>query len=101
MKTSTAWLVYSLLRVAFFAIPFAALMLIGWQWWWAALVATLVAVSLSIIFLAKPREAAAKGVYDWRNRDRMFDDIAEDEVIDAAEGAEDDSSGSTNAGPAT
>ncbi len=98
MNIRTAWLVYSLLRIAFFAVPFAALMLIGWKWWFAAIVATLVAVSLSVIFLAKPREAAAKGVYDWRNRDRTADDIAEDDAIEAAEGGATEGAGEQGAG---
>lgn len=87
MSTRTAWIVYSLLRLAFFAIPFAALMLIGWKWWFAAIVATLVAFSLSLIFLSKPREMAAQGVYDWRNRDRTEDDIVEDAAVDGAANA--------------
>lgn len=83
MNTRTAWIVYTVLRLAFFAAPFALLMLIGWPWWLAAVTATLVAVSLSMIFLAKPREAAAESIYDWRTRDRTPDDIAEDAAIDA------------------
>jgi len=82
VNTRNAWIVYSLLRIAFFAVPFAALMLLGWAWWLSAIVATLVAVSLSVIFLSKPREAAAKSVYDWRNRDRTRDDIEEDDAIE-------------------
>lgn len=78
----TAWIVYSFARLAFFAAPFAALMLIGWPWWLAAVVSTLAAVSLSIIFLSKPREAASAGVYEWRHRNRTADDIAEDAALD-------------------
>ena len=78
MNTRKAWTVYIVLRLAFFAVPFAALMLIGWPWWLAALTATLVGVSLSVIFLAKPRETAATSIHDWRNRDRTADDLAED-----------------------
>jgi len=84
VNTRTAWLVYSLLRLAFFAVPFAALMLIGWPWWLCAIVATLVAVSLSVIFLSKPRQAAAQSVVDWRTRSRTADDIEEDTAIEDA-----------------
>ncbi len=91
MNTRTAWIVYSLLRLAFFAVPFAALMLLlslgGFPQWIAALVAgvvsALIAVSLSVIFLAKPREAAAESIYEWRNRARSSDDVAEDDAVDA------------------
>lgn len=85
VNTRTAWTVYIVLRLAFFAVPFAALMLIGWPWWLAAITATLAAVSLSVIFLSKPRESAAESIYTWRNRDRTVDDIAEDAAIAEAE----------------
>ncbi len=84
MKTRKAWTVYIVLRLAFFAVPFAALMLIGWPWWLAAVTATLAAVSLSVIFLAKPRETAAESIHDWRERSRTADDIAEDDAIEAS-----------------
>lgn len=86
MKPRTAWIVYSLARLAFFAVPFAALMLIGWPWWLSAVVATLAAVSLSIIFLSRQREVASESIYAWRHRDRTADDIAEDTAIDGADG---------------
>lgn len=82
MKPRTAWIVYSLSRLTFFAVPFAALMLIGWPWWLAAVVSTLAAVSLSIIFLSKQREVASASVHEWRNRERTADDIAEDAALD-------------------
>jgi len=96
VNTRTAWIVYSLLRLAFFAVPFAALMLLlslgGFPQWIAALVAgvisALIAVSLSVIFLAKPREAAAESIYEWRNRSRSADDVAEDDAVDATRAAE-------------
>jgi len=84
VKTSTAWIVFSLLRLLFFAVPFAALYFIGWPWYFAALVATLVSVSLSVILLSKPRERAAVSIQEWRDRDRTADDIAEDAALDAA-----------------
>ncbi|MBO1901575.1 DUF4229 domain-containing protein [Leucobacter weissii] len=85
MNTRKAWILYAVLRLAFFAVPFALLMLLGWYWWAAALVATLVAASLSVILLSRLRETAAKGVYDWRHQDRTADDIVEDEAIETAE----------------
>lgn len=83
MNTRSAWLVYVVLRLAFFAVPFAALMLLNWPWWLSAIVATLVAVSLSVIFLSKHRETAAAGVYNWRHRDRTPDDVVEDNAVDS------------------
>lgn len=84
MNVRTAWVVYSLLRLVFFAAPFAALYLMGWPWWLAGIVATLVAVSLSVIFLSKPRQEAARSIQRWRDQDRTSDDIVEDEAVDGA-----------------
>ncbi len=84
----TAWIVYTVLRLVFFAAPFAVLFLMGIKPWLAAIFAALIGVSLSIIFLSKPREKASESIYDWRNRDRTPDSIAEDEAMDAAEAPE-------------
>lgn len=92
MNTRTAWIVYSLLRLAFFAVPFAVVMILltmrGFSQVLAAIisavVAALVAVSLSVIFLAKPREAASTSIYEWRNRKRTADDEVEDAAVENA-----------------
>lgn len=84
VNTRTAWIVYTALRLVFFAVPFAVLHFIFvWPWWLALIVAALASLSLSVIFLAKPREAASTGIHEWRNRDRTHDDIAEDDVLDS------------------
>ncbi len=85
MNTRTAWIAYIVLRLVFLAVPFAVLMIIGWPWWLALAVSTLIALSLSIIFLSKPRETASTSIYEWRNRDRTADDVVEDEAVEAAE----------------
>lgn len=97
MNTGKAWLVYILLRLVFFAVPFAVLMLIGWPWWLALLIATLVALALSVIFLSKQRGAASTSIYDWRNRERTADDIAEDAALEATEGAADEAPNDSSA----
>lgn len=97
MNTGKAWLVYILLRLVFFAVPFAVLMLIGWPWWLALLIATLVALALSVIFLSKQRGAASTSIYDWRNRERTADDIAEDAALEATEGTADEAPNDSSA----
>lgn len=87
VNSRSAWLTYSLLRIAFFAVPFGVLYAIGWAWWLALLVATLVAVALSVLVLHKQRSAASESIYEWRNRDRTADDIAEDAAIDGTDPA--------------
>lgn len=79
----TAWIVYIVLRLLFFAVPFAVLYAIGLQPWLAALFAALIGVALSVIFLARSRSTASESIYEWRNRDRTADDIVEDEAVDS------------------
>lgn len=100
MTSRTAWIVYTLLRLVFFAVPFAVLYLIGWHWLVAAVIATLVSVSLSIIFLSRQRETAAASVHAWRNRDRTTDDIVEDAAVDAEHGPGDGQGPIADHGPA-
>lgn len=86
MNTRTAWIIYIALRLAFFVVPFVVMFAVfGWPWWLAAVVATLVALSLSVIFLSKPREVASESIYDWRMRDRTADDVFEDQAVESAE----------------
>lgn len=87
VNTGKAWIVYILLRIVFFAVPFAVLFLIGWPWWLALAIATLVALALSIIFLSNQRNTASNSIYEWRMRERTADDIVEDDAVDAAEAA--------------
>lgn len=92
VNTRKAWTIYILLRLLFFAVPFALLVLLlnswGWPYWPTALLSTaiaaLVSVSLSVIFLSKPRDIASESIYAWRHRDRTADDVVEDDALDAA-----------------
>ena len=88
-KTRSAWTIYIVLRLLFFAVPFGVLFAIGLKPWVAAVFAALIGVALSILLLSKPRATASESIYDWRNRDRTHDDIVEDDAIDAAELAPD------------
>jgi ABC-type bacteriocin/lantibiotic exporter with double-glycine peptidase domain len=97
VNTRTAWLVYSALRIVFFAVPFLVLYFMGWHWLLAAVVATLVAVSLSVIFLSKQRQTAAESIQAWRDRDRTADDVVEDAAVDGAASTETDPTTDTTA----
>ena len=79
----TAWIVYIVLRLLFFAVPFAVLYAIGLTPWVAAVFAALIGVALSVIFLARTRSTASESIYEWRNRRRTADDIVEDEAVEA------------------
>lgn len=83
MNQRKAWIVYIALRLLFFAVPFAVLYFIGWPAWLATVVAALIALSLSVIFLQRQRDVASESVYEWRQRTRTEDDIVEDEALEA------------------
>ena len=98
MNTGKSWALYIVLRIVFFAVPFAVLLLVNWPWWLALLIATLIALALSVIFLSKQRSEASTSIYEWRNRDRTADDIAEDEIAEAQ--SHDQGDNSTSEDPA-
>lgn len=89
-STRSAWLLYTSLRLLFVAVPFAIVYWLGLQLGFsiklsgfvAIIIGALIGVSLSVIFLSRPRSQAAQGIVDWRNRDRTEDDIEEDAALD-------------------
>lgn len=74
-----------MLRLAFLAVPFTLFYMIGWPWWLALVVAALISLSLSVIFLSKQRDIASTSIHEWRMRDRTHDDIVEDEAVEAVD----------------
>ena len=80
------------MRLLFFIVPFAALFILStslsiplmFSAVIAAVFAALIAMSLSLLFLSKQREAAAQSVYEWRHRDRTADEVVEDEVLESS-----------------
>ena len=84
MKTGRVWLVYSLLRVALFVVPFALLMLAGVAWYWAAIVAAIISLCASYIFLGRQRAVMAQDLSAiQRGRRRpVEDDTVEDDAVD-------------------
>ena len=81
VKRFPAWLSYTLLRLVFFIVPFAVLWAIGFQAWMAAIFAAVIALSLSIIFLSKFRNATSESiarVRDNKTPKPNVDEAAED-----------------------
>jgi hypothetical protein len=87
----TPWVRYSLIRIGLFAALFAILMVTGIEWWISALVATVMAFSLSYIFFVRQRDALARDLAARVERKKQpdLDAIAEDNI----EGSEGDRSG--------
>jgi len=90
---SRSVVLYTLLRLAFFLVPLGIMMLFPafWgMWWLAVLFAALIGLSLSIIFLQKPRGAVSEGIYERQKRRtkktaREIDEDIEDQANRAAQ----------------
>lgn len=82
-------LVYSVLRLLAFLVPFGILMLFPVMreyYWLAAIFAALIGLSLSLLFLRKPLDDVTSGLAERRARARaaVSDEEAEDAAADAA-----------------
>lgn len=60
-------LLFSVVRVLVFAVPFAVLYAIGLEWWIAALIAAVVGFCVSYIFLRPLRDRVARQLADARS----------------------------------
>jgi len=88
MKAVPAWLVFTVLRVLMFAVPFVILLVLGIEGWLAALLAAVIGLCLSYIFLRTPRDTVARGLYEVRHREKdpvHPDAESEDAAVDRAE----------------
>lgn len=87
MKARSA-LVYTVLRLLAFLVPFGILMLfpIMQQYYWlAAIFAALIGLSLSMLFLRRPLDEMTSGLAERRARERRA--ASDEDVEDAATGA--------------
>lgn len=69
MSSSRRIVVYSILRLLLFAVPFVIFMLLRIDWWISALLATVIAVCLSYLFLRQQRNEVAATVQSWGKGD--------------------------------
>ena len=86
MKVRSA-LVYTVLRLLAFFVPFAILMLFPAfreLYWLAAIFAALIGLSLSLLFLRRPLASATEGLQE-RPRRTPSDEDVEDAASDAAQ----------------
>ena len=95
MKAVPSWLSYSVYRILMFAVPLAVLLMLSIVWWVSAIVAALIGLCLSYIFLRAPREKVALDLYPARHPpadvvhpDAESEDAAIDRAADAADAAE-------------
>lgn len=79
-------LVYTVLRLAVFLVPFGLMMLVPIlreNYWLSAIFAALIGLSLSIIFLRRPLDDVTAGLVARRDRHRReeTDEEAEDATL--------------------
>ena len=84
MKKIPLWLTYTLLRVAFFAVPFAILMLFNVSWWISGILAAIIGLSSSYIFLARLRNSMSTAIYEARVRQKSAAPGADESAEDSA-----------------
>lgn len=87
MSSSRRIVVYSILRLLLFVVPFIIFMLLRIDWWVSALLATVIAVCLSYIFLGKQRHEVAATVQTWgkgdhKDADNELENAALDRLAD-------------------
>ena len=86
VKSLPSWLSYTLLRLIIFVIPLALLLAVNITPWIAGVVASLFALSASLIFLRQPRESLSTTLYEVRHRkhpEPATDDLEEDAAVEA------------------
>jgi uncharacterized membrane protein YccF (DUF307 family) len=82
----THWIRYSIIRIGLFALAFAGLFALGLDWWLAALLATVIAFTLSYIFFVKQRDQLARDLAQRAAHKQDLDPDAEAEDHAASEG---------------
>ena len=88
MKAVPAWLLFTVLRVLMFVVPFVILLVLGIEGWLAAVLAAIIGLCLSYIFLRNPRNSVSRDLYEVRHRAKEPvhpDAESEDAAVDRAE----------------
>ncbi|MBX3091611.1 MAG: DUF4229 domain-containing protein [Cryobacterium sp.] len=87
MSPSRRIILYSIIRVVLFAVPFIVFMLIGIWWWVSALTAAIIAACISYLFLNRQRHEVAEVVSSWgKGTHSDADNDVENEALDSREG---------------
>lgn len=58
----TQWIRYSVIRIGLFTLTFVALFTLGLEWWLSAVLATVIAFTVSYIFFARQRDVLARNL---------------------------------------
>ena len=90
MNASRTWILYSVIRVGVFFAVFALLMVYEISWWLSALLAAIISLCISYLFLRRPREKLSQSIHELRHGTGEVvsdndDDEVEDGVVDRAQ----------------
>jgi Protein of unknown function (DUF4229) len=86
MKSAPAWVLYTVYRILLFVVPLAILLVLRIEPWLSTLLAAVIGLCLSYIFLRSPREKVARDLYAATQRKKTVvkSDAGDDETEDAA-----------------
>jgi hypothetical protein len=77
------WLTYVLARLGIFVVALAVLVIVGVDWGWSTVFATLIALALSLLFLGPLRQRAADDLQRRTEKPAAdTDSAAEDAQLD-------------------
>ena len=92
VKSSRAWIVYTVIRLGVFAIALAGLLLLQVTPWIAAVGAAVIGLCVSYIFFRGPRDQVARDIYAKRHSEqRDADNDIENAALDRLEADKTDS----------
>jgi hypothetical protein len=74
------WIQYTLLRLGLFGAALGVLLAIGIDWWWAAIIASIIAMTVSYIFFSSLRDAVAVDLHARRTRPATDPDAAAEDA---------------------
>jgi len=83
VKKFPLWLTYTLLRLALFVVPFVILLLFNITWWISMILAAIIGLSSSYIFLARLRDRMSTAIYDARVKRKAATPGADETAEDA------------------
>ncbi|MGV3733630.1 MAG: DUF4229 domain-containing protein [Microcella sp.] len=79
------WIQYTLLRLGLFAASLGVLLALQLDWWWAAIVASIIAMTVSYIFFGKLRDAVALDLAARREKPAVDPDAAAEDAAAPAD----------------
>ena len=101
MNPRRTWLLFSLIRIGLFAVILSLLLLLlspgGVPAWISALLAAVISLCISFIFLRKPREEAARSLYEARASTKRSQSSAAGDDEDVEDAAVDGTAGDKQA----